>query len=1007
MKHKMFLTVGLTLIFILGACTTDDESITIEFDLDSMESIEVSVGEEISLPDPDIEDDETFNGWFLESSFETEFEEGMIAEEDLLLYGYIESIDDDDDTDDDADDDDDDSDTDTDDSDDGDDSDTDTDDSDDGDDNDEEGPFTLSFENTGNVDLPEQTLDEGETISFEVDFFKVGHLFMGWYSDEDYEDPFEDDTMPGYDLVLYARFDPQEFTLTIHTYDETIEQVFTYDETLDLEEYEAHSGLSFEGWFNDEDYEVPFDHESMPAFDLEIHGEFNEVPLEATIESNTDVQFDALNGEYGETVELPEAPEVDGYYFTGFYYDDDFSDPIEDSLTLTNDITIYANYIETSTHTISFETNDGDSIESVTLETGETLDDSLEASKEGYDFAGWFKDSDFETYIGYDTPVTESMTLYAAYGTEGLAFEWNDKENYYEVSIGEADSDHILIPPVHNGDLVGAVAHSGFATYDDEEPVTFSEVTFPNTIEKIHQWAFFLAELETLHLPPSLTYIGLEAFAENYHLETLIFDEDSIIESTGQQAFWNATSLTNIVLPDSLIEIADWAFYNNSALTSIDIPKNVETIGIEAFSQSENLSTIYFRSNDSLKTIKEYAFYDMISLTSFTVPNTVETIEYGAFYGTYDLHTFTFEEDSSLTYFGGYQFDSNREITSIELPETVEYFGFGMFRDATNVETVYFNDSLEEIGNFAFAGSSVETLELPSSLKAIGQSTFNEATNLETLMVPAAVESIGSRAFYEAENFREITFEDGSQLESMGSSVFAYSAIETLDLPEQLKTIDANSFRSTPQLEYVNFEGNVPKGFSVEDGALFNEDMTMLYHYPAANGETSYTIPETVTAIASYAFMFHQTLFEVNLPSNLEEIGYSSFREMDTLGSITIPDSVTTIYRNAFRDTESLITLNISVNSSLEDIKAWAFMNTRISSVTLPPSLNEVHSQSFRNNENLETVRAYEYFRLGLFVFDDTHEDLVITVPNGDRDEFLWQTTSPWQDYSHRIEERD
>lgn len=68
----------------------------------------------------------------------------------------------------------------------------------------------------------------------------------------------------------------------------------------------------------------------------------------------------------------------------------------------------------------------------------------------------------------------------------------------------------------------------------------------------------------------------------------------------GEFAFDYCNSLTNIVLPESLISIGTHAFYNCSSLKSITIGSGLKTIENYAFSQCPNLKHVYYRADNIL-----------------------------------------------------------------------------------------------------------------------------------------------------------------------------------------------------------------------------------------------------------------------------------------------------------------------------------------------------------------------------------------------------------------------
>lgn len=111
-----------------------------------------------------------------------------------------------------------------------------------------------------------------------------------------------------------------------------------------------------------------------------------------------------------------------------------------------------------------------------------------------------------------------------------------------------------------------------------------------------------------------------------------------------------------------------------------------------------------------------------------------------------------------------------------------------------------------------------------------------------------------------------------------------------------------------------------------------------------------------ITTIPDVLFVSSNKLSGVTLPSGLEMIGNSAFKDCN-LTSITLPDSLQEIRAFAFDSNGKLESVVTGNNSSLEKIGNYAFQGcTSLKSIRLPDSLKEIGSYAFAYSYNLTSV---------------------------------------------------
>ena len=181
-------------------------------------------------------------------------------------------------------------------------------------------------------------------------------------------------------------------------------------------------------------------------------------------------------------------------------------------------------------------------------------------------------------------------------------------------------------------------------------------------------------------------------------------------------------------------------------------------------------------------------------------------------------------------------FYNSKNVENLILPNTLTTIGEEMFYQS-RLKTVEIPASVETIGSYAFKGCSsltTVTFEKGSQLKTIGEEydggAFSGCSALTSIEIPASVETIESYAFYGCSSLTTVTFEEGSQLKTIGGGysyegyhgAFSDCPITSIEIPASVETIGSAAFAGCSSLTTVTFEkGSQLKTIGRQDGRAF------------------------------------------------------------------------------------------------------------------------------------------------------------------------------------------
>lgn len=147
------------------------------------------------------------------------------------------------------------------------------------------------------------------------------------------------------------------------------------------------------------------------------------------------------------------------------------------------------------------------------------------------------------------------------------------------------------------------------------------------------------------------------------------------------------------------------------------------------------------------------------------------------------------------------------------------------------------------------------------------------------------VTGIGEGAFHRCYPLQSINIGEG--VEQIGDLAFQYcSKLPVVNLPASVKNIGVNPFYGCSELTQINVAENNSSYCSI-DGVLFDREKKILVAYPSGR-EGSYTIPEGVTHMNDYAFIYCLHLTDATLPASMTDLGNGAFCSCPELKQLNV-----------------------------------------------------------------------------------------------------------------------
>lgn len=485
----------------------------------------------------------------------------------------------------------------------------------------------------------------------------------------------------------------------------------------------------------------------------------------------------------------------------------------------------------------------------------------------------------------------------------------------------ECSIDHIVI---ENG-----ATSIGNCAFDSLYPLS---VTFPDTLVRIGDRAFFGCGLTELTIPANVVSIGENAFAFSEQLCSVVMQTGSL-SVIGTNAFYRCAAMETLVLPQNPVLIEGQAFAY-TAVQTLSVPQGFAEIGEQAFSNMEELESVKIAG--SVHKIRERAFSGCRNLTELVLEEGLTEIGQEAFIGYCGLETVSF-------------------------PNSLKTIGDYAFYNCNYLKDVVFGNGLEDIGNMAFQKTALKSVFLPKSVVYCSSVGFDHAVTVYG--VPGSV-AANANSFI--------------PLPDLTVTLLSFDRVEFFPVAGMEYSIDGKAWQSEPLFtglardtfytfyhRYAKDARNdaSPCGTSLTVKTKVGERTESDYwDYNAADGSLTVSgggyLQNYGSSWSEQGWSAYKNNIKALTVLNTDQIGTFAFAKLTKLQTLSFSDGLRVIAAHAFENAVNLHLLTLP--ASIEEIGDYAFARTGLAGELDLSHVLVIGDNAFTNCHDLTLVRFSE-----------------------------------------------